>query len=92
MPQNAKVIIYYGPYEACGIVEHRTSRLDGLHTVLYSDGHTVEFVETEDWNQIKLEVNGETVYKCDIRDLDYGSDGGLDKLCQEALEQVRNAF
>lgn len=40
--------------------------------MLYSDGHTVEFVEIDDWNQIKLEVNGETVYKCDIRDLDYG--------------------
>lgn len=30
MPSNANVIIYYGPYEACGIVEHRTTRLDGL--------------------------------------------------------------
>lgn len=32
MPQYAKVQIHYGPYEAAGIVEHRTSRLEGLQS------------------------------------------------------------
>ena len=30
MPQNATVLIAHGPYEACGHVDWRTSRLDGL--------------------------------------------------------------
>lgn len=30
MPDNAKVFIKYGPYEAVGIVEYRDSRLQGL--------------------------------------------------------------
>ena len=30
MPANAHVEIHYGPYEACGIVEHRIARLEGM--------------------------------------------------------------
>lgn len=30
MPVNALVTLRYGPYESCGIVDHRTFRLDGL--------------------------------------------------------------
>ncbi len=30
MPTNSVVTVKYGPYESCGIVEHRTFRLDGL--------------------------------------------------------------
>ena len=30
MPPQANVEIHYGPYESCGIVEHSTSRLEGL--------------------------------------------------------------
>ena len=26
----------------------------------------------QDWNSIEISVNGETVFTCDIRDLDYG--------------------
>lgn len=30
MPTNSVVTVRYGPYESCGIVEHKTFRLDGL--------------------------------------------------------------
>ncbi|KAL3877208.1 hypothetical protein ACJMK2_034948 [Sinanodonta woodiana] len=92
MPVNAKVFIHYGPYEACGIVDHRQPRLEGLKCMLTGDGHTVETVEIEDWNRVELWVNGEKIFTCDIRNLDYGSDGELDPLCNEALKSVRKAF
>jgi len=92
MPQNAIVTVRYGPYRACGIVEHRTSRLEGLQALLASDGHTVELMPISDWNVVELIVNGETVYRCGITEMDYGSDGQLDKLCYEALDAVRKAF
>ncbi|XP_046352883.1 UPF0728 protein-like [Haliotis cracherodii] len=92
MPAHAKVFIHYGPYEACGIVDHKESRLEGLRTVLRNDGHSSEMVQIDDRNTVNIFVNGEQVYKCDIRDLDYGGDGGLDVLCKEALAAVRRAF
>ncbi|KAL5018645.1 hypothetical protein ScPMuIL_004367 [Solemya velum] len=92
MPSRTKVFIKYGPYEACGVVEHRISRLKGLQNVLTKDGHTVELVEIEDWNRVELIVNGEQVFTCDIRDLDYGCDGGLDTLCKKASDAVRRAY
>ena len=32
MPRAASVFIHYGPYESCGIVEHRGERLKGLQS------------------------------------------------------------
>ena len=32
MPVHARVQIHYGPYEACGIVEYRTARLEGMQS------------------------------------------------------------
>ena len=36
------------------------------------DGHSVKTEETNDWNIVEIWVNGERVYNCDIRKLDYG--------------------
>ncbi|ELU17897.1 hypothetical protein CAPTEDRAFT_104684 [Capitella teleta] len=92
MPENAKVKISYGPYKSCGLVEHQMHRLEGLASVLNLHGHTTTFKEIEDWNAVALEVNGETVYTADIRDLDFGGDGILDPLCKEALKRVTQAY
>ncbi|KAK6169064.1 hypothetical protein SNE40_020187 [Patella caerulea] len=92
MPSNAKVLIHYGPYEACGVVIHREARLEGLKYVMTQDGHTVELVPMDDWNKIEIWVNGELIFQCDIRDLDYGGDGDLDEKCHEALAAVRKAY
>ncbi|KAK3802475.1 hypothetical protein RRG08_033114 [Elysia crispata] len=92
MPSNAKVYLHYGPYEAAGTVEYRQSRLQGLKTILTRAGHIVELRPFKDWNTVELWVNGEKVFSCDIRQLDYGGDGDLDPLCQDASEAVRRAY
>ncbi|XP_066535490.1 UPF0728 protein C10orf53 homolog [Hoplias malabaricus] len=92
MPQNTLVIIRYGPYESCGVVDHRTFRLEGLQGLLKDSGHSFVFEKTPDWNQVELVVNGDCVFKCDINDLEFGGDGRLDPLCQEATEAVKNAY
>ncbi|PVD38657.1 hypothetical protein C0Q70_01275 [Pomacea canaliculata] len=92
MPQYAKVQIHYGPYEAAGIVEHRTSRLEGLQTILQRGGHTTTLHCINDRNVVELWVNGELVFQCDIRDLEYGGDGELDPLCADAAKAVTRAF
>lgn len=93
MPQLAEVLIYYGPYLANGVVTHRTHRLEGLQEVLSRNGHLIaELIPTSDWNSLWLKVNGEIVFRCDIRDLDFGGDGLLDPLCHKALRAVNNAF
>ncbi|XP_069124698.1 UPF0728 protein-like [Argopecten irradians] len=92
MPQNAKVTVFFGPYEACGCVKHYTSRLEGLETSLMKEGHEVEFEEMSDWDCVELWVNGEKVYTCKIQDLDYGSDGILDENVQNAVKAVENAY
>ncbi|XP_041362558.1 UPF0728 protein-like [Gigantopelta aegis] len=92
MPQQAQVFIHYGPYDICGIVDHKESRLQGLQTVLREDGHAVNLVPIKYWNVVEIWVNGEMVYKCDIRTLDYGGDGKLDDRCQEACQAVMDAY
>ncbi|XP_056326216.1 UPF0728 protein C10orf53 homolog [Danio aesculapii] len=92
MPPNSIVTIRYGPYDSCGIVDHRTFRLDGLQAVLKGDGHRCVLEKTDDWNTVELIVNGERVYSCSITDLVFGGDGRLDPLCQEAIDAVRDAY
>ena len=92
MPENALVTVEYGPYEACGVVEYRTSRLQGLETQLTRKGHQVVRKEIKDWNVVRLIVNGEIVFNCKIQDLDYGGDGELDKLCLDAVSCVDDAY
>lgn len=92
MPQNAKVTVEYGPYESCSVVKHRTSRLKGLESILSNEGHQVLLSEIKDWNEVRLIVNGETVFTCQVTDLDYGGDGKLDQLCSEAAKSVLSAY
>ncbi|KAM3834786.1 UPF0728 protein C10orf53 homolog [Vipera latastei] len=92
MPKKALVTLRYGPYRSCGVVEHRTFRLEGLQAVLKADGHQIVLEQIPDWNDVQLVVNGETIFQCNINDLDFGGDGKLDPLCQEAREAVLKAY
>ena len=40
--------------------------------VLQGEGHTTELTQIRDWNVVELYVNGELVFECDIRNLEYG--------------------
>ncbi|XP_040826247.1 UPF0728 protein C10orf53 homolog [Ochotona curzoniae] len=93
MPKKAVVTIRYGPYSAVGLaVEHRTFRLEGLQVVLKKDGHQLILEKMDDWNLVELVVNGEVVFHCNIEDLEFGGDGKLDTLCEEARIAVLNAY
>ena len=36
------------------------------------DGHSVELKKVTGWDGVELMVNGEKVFNCNIKDLDYG--------------------
>ncbi|XP_014733436.1 PREDICTED: UPF0728 protein C10orf53 homolog [Sturnus vulgaris] len=60
-------------------------------TGLKGDGpHLILEVVTE-WNAVDLVVNREIVFHCNICDLDFGGDGKLDPLCEEARRVLLNA-
>ncbi|XP_049710607.1 UPF0728 protein C10orf53 homolog [Elephas maximus indicus] len=93
MPEYAVVIMRYGPYSAVGLsVEHRTFRLQGLRAVLAADGHEVILEKIDDWNVVELVVNEEVVFHCNINDLEFGGDGKLDPLCEQARRAVLDAY
>ncbi|XP_068253519.1 UPF0728 protein C10orf53 homolog [Nyctibius grandis] len=63
----------------------------GVQAVLQADGHQLILEEIPDWNAVELVVNEETVFRCNIHNLDFGGDGKLDPLCEEARKAVLNA-
>eukprot|EP00079_Xenopus_tropicalis_P016771 XP_004916018.1 PREDICTED: UPF0728 protein C10orf53 homolog isoform X1 [Xenopus tropicalis] len=72
MPEKALVTLRFGPYSSSsGLVDHRVSRLQGLRAVLVSDGHQVILEEILDRNTVELIVNGELVFRCNIKELDF---------------------
>lgn len=46
----------------------------------------------KNWNNVELKVNDEHVFKCNIKDLEFGGDGKLDKLVLDAEKSVSNAY
>ncbi|KAG5267059.1 hypothetical protein AALO_G00239420 [Alosa alosa] len=92
MPVNTLVTVRYGPYDSCGIVDHRTLRLQGLQATLHDNGHRCVLHKSLDWNKVELIVNGECVYVCNIKDLEFGGDGRLDHLCEAAATAVKNSY
>uniref|UniRef100_A0A5F9C6Q5 Uncharacterized protein n=1 Tax=Oryctolagus cuniculus TaxID=9986 RepID=A0A5F9C6Q5_RABIT len=60
--------------------------------VLKKDGHEVVLEKIEDWDVVELVVNGEVVFHCNIKDLEFGGDGKLDPLCEEARVAVLKAY
>ncbi|KAM7408668.1 hypothetical protein PAMA_002408 [Pampus argenteus] len=92
MPANAQVTLRYGPYESNGVVQHRTFRLQGLMAALRARGHRCVLEETREWRIVELVVNGEIVFTCNIRQLEFGGDGKLDPVCKEAVTAVENAY
>nr|XP_005992480.1 PREDICTED: UPF0728 protein C10orf53 homolog [Latimeria chalumnae]XP_014341841.1 PREDICTED: UPF0728 protein C10orf53 homolog [Latimeria chalumnae] len=73
MPKKALVFIRYGPYESCGLVEYRTFRLQGLQTMLHKEGHRCVLQEILDWDTVELIVNGEKIFQCNIKNLEFGN-------------------
>ncbi|KAK1333858.1 hypothetical protein QTO34_006246 [Cnephaeus nilssonii] len=67
-------------------------RTSACHAVLAADGHLVILEKMDDWNVVELSVNEEVVFHCNIKDLEFGGDGKLDPLCQEARIAVLNAY
>uniref|UniRef100_A0A3Q3SWE6 Chromosome 10 open reading frame 53 n=1 Tax=Mastacembelus armatus TaxID=205130 RepID=A0A3Q3SWE6_9TELE len=88
MPINARVTLCHGPYESNGIVEHRTFRLRGLQAALRARGYRCVLEETQEWNQVELVVNGELVFRCHIKQLEFGGDGKLDPTTTRHLNKI----
>uniref|UniRef100_A0AAR2JZF5 Uncharacterized protein n=1 Tax=Pygocentrus nattereri TaxID=42514 RepID=A0AAR2JZF5_PYGNA len=92
MPETSLVIIRYGPYKSCGVVDHRTFRLDGLQAVLKDCGHSYVLEKIPDWNQVELVVNGECIYKCNINDLEFGNNSSFSEIYYRDLLNIRNSL
>uniref|UniRef100_A0A8D0FHB5 Uncharacterized protein n=1 Tax=Strix occidentalis caurina TaxID=311401 RepID=A0A8D0FHB5_STROC len=60
--------------------------------VLQADGHQLILEEIPDWNAVELVISAETVFHCNINDLDFGIDGELDPLCDGARKAVLSAY
>lgn len=43
-----------------------------IAAILSRAGNTVDLLPFKDWNIVELWVNGEKIFNCDIRNLDYG--------------------
>lgn len=53
-------------------MQYRSLLLHPFPAVLQADGHQLILEEIPDWNTVELIVNGETVFRCNINDLDFG--------------------
>ena len=56
-------------------------------------GHKViELKKVKNWNNVNIIVNEQKVFKCDINDLEFASDGEIDPLVIQAEKEITNAY
>lgn len=56
-------------------------------------GHrVVELKKAKNWNNLEIFVNGESIFKCKLNDLEFGGDGELDPIVIEAERLVHEAY
>nr|XP_032600642.1 UPF0728 protein C10orf53 homolog [Taeniopygia guttata] len=58
---------------------------------LKADGHYLILEMVTHWNAVDQVVNREMAFHCNVYDLDFGGDGKLDSLCEEARKAVLNS-
>ncbi|XP_054132541.1 UPF0728 protein C10orf53 homolog [Melozone crissalis] len=56
-----------------------------------AEGHHLILEVLTNWNAVGLVIDGDIVFHCNIYGLDFGGDGKLDPLCEEARKAVLNA-
>lgn len=58
-----------------------------------ANGHKViELIKAKNWNNLEIYVNGESIFKCKLNELEFGGDGELDPKVIEAEKLVTEAY
>ena len=56
-------------------------------------GHRIiELRKAKNWNNLEIFVNGESIFKCKLNELEFGGDGELDPMVIQAEKLVHEAF
>ncbi|KAK9738080.1 Uncharacterized protein family UPF0728 [Popillia japonica] len=85
------IILHYGPYEAHGVIKHRTQRLHGLLTCLTAKQYEVEIVPSQYVNRLAIEMQGSIIFQCDIRNLLFNMECEDDIICQRLIAAIEEA-
>ncbi|GJQ77076.1 hypothetical protein Trydic_g23647 [Trypoxylus dichotomus] len=83
------IVLYYGPYEAHGMLKHRVQRLHGLIQHLTEQKYEVELVPFLHLNRLVVKMLGTVVFRCDIRSLLFNVDYESDVVCQRVAAAIK---
>ncbi|EFA03664.1 UPF0728 protein C10orf53 homolog [Tribolium castaneum] len=80
--------IFFGPYEAHGVIRHKTQKLYGLLTKLSELGYELELIATNRLNNLTIHLRDKQIYRCDLRYLMFNIDYEDDPVCQNIVKSV----
>ena len=64
-----------------------------MKAYLEARGHKIiELRQAKNWNNLEIIVNGESIFKCKLNELDFGGDGELDPKVIDAERLVKEAY
>ncbi|CAG5097888.1 Oidioi.mRNA.OKI2018_I69.XSR.g15276.t1.cds [Oikopleura dioica] len=85
------VLIEHGPYKRFNIIDHGCERLEGIQRLLKDEGAKVILRRSSNFDQCSISLKGKIVFSCPITSLEYGGDGQLDPIAQNAFQKVKAA-
>lgn len=83
--------IYYGPYEAHGIIKHRIQRIRGLLQYLEENHYETEVIKVNLINRLAIEMCERQIFVADIKNFKFNMDWEDDAVCQKAIYAITEA-
>lgn len=83
--------IYYGPYEAHGVITHRIERLKGLLQYLEDNNYNIEVIKVNYLNRLAIEMCERQIFLVNITNFKFNMDWQDDKVCMRALDAIKEA-
>lgn len=83
--------IYYGPYEAHGVIQFRIQRLYGLLRYLKQHNYELEVYKVNLFNRLAVEMYDRQIFIADIRNFKFNIDCEDDVVCTRAIEAIKEA-
>lgn len=85
------VKIFYGPYEAHGVIRHRIQKLRGLLQYLEGKNYDVEVVKVNYLNTLSIEMCDRQIFIANIRNFKFNIDWQDDVVCNRAINAITEA-
>ncbi|XP_025413589.1 uncharacterized protein LOC112685801 [Sipha flava] len=83
-----KVDIQYGPISVCGVIKHRSERIDHIKKKLENLGFDVNLIQFWIYETVVFAYEGQEIFSCNIRNLSFKGQSFKDPVTNRVIQKL----